>query len=785
MEFEEIISAIENENFISIDESFSFAKTTSILLRSNEENGRKIIIYVLDNWKKIPNETREIWTDLIESAGFYPYLEKEKEKLKFNNLAGEFRKAFHLSENLQDKYFHQEQKHLKNILDSGKNLIVSAPTSFGKSLLIEEMVASRKFKNIIVIQPTLALLDETRKKLRKYQENYKIIVRTSQETSEERGNLFLLTAERVMEYKDLPQIDFFVIDEFYKLSAKRDDERSDVLNNAFYRLLKNKSSSIKRSLELKNLPQFYLLGPNIDNISEGFAKTFNAKFYKTNYSLVENKVEDIYSLHKEKFSQPIKFKKFKEEKLFELLLKLKDEQSIIYCSSPNRVRELAVKFCKFLEENNIEKSEDLPLCEWIKEYISPNWNIINFLNYEIGINDGALLKHINSSMIDYFNEKSLKYIFCTSTIIEGVNTSAKNIIFFDNKKGLTLIDYFDYSNIKGRSGRMMIHYIGTIFNFNPSPKKQEEETIVDIPFYQQDPVKKEITAGQEEEDIRLKTKESQEYKELMSIPEEERRLFHRNGVLIDGQRVILDKLRDDIKIKPDLVVWYTSPTYPQLTYALSLAWNNLLKNGETTMPMTLGNLIRVTNLYGINQSISWLVDDKLEKYKSDRDWINENKEKIELILNSLTTKKLKDDYKRDDLDFQKYKYSKVLFKFSDNELLQKSITESFQVLRHWFQYKVPKWLSVMNELQKYVCEENGIEPGNYSYYASQIENDFIRDNLSILSEYGIPTSAINKLSLKIDKDLAESEVIEKVKKICDDKDLNLLQYEKSKIKNSL
>lgn len=57
MEIEEIISAIENKDSISIDESFSIAKITSILLRSNEENGRKIIIYVLDNWQKIPNET--------------------------------------------------------------------------------------------------------------------------------------------------------------------------------------------------------------------------------------------------------------------------------------------------------------------------------------------------------------------------------------------------------------------------------------------------------------------------------------------------------------------------------------------------------------------------------------------------------------------------------------------------------------------------------------------------------------------------------------------------------
>nr|MBP8083139.1 DEAD/DEAH box helicase [Spirochaetota bacterium] len=500
MKIEDIITKIEKQDSISIDESFSFAKNTSILLRNDESNGRKIIIYVLDNWKKIPNETVEIWTDLIESAGFYPYLEKEKDNLKFINLAGKIRKNCHFSENIipkeNEKYFlHEEQKYLKSILESGQNLIVSAPTSFGKSLLIEEMVASNKYKNILIIQPTLALLDETRKKLKKYQDNYRMIIRTSQESSKDKGNLFLLTAERVMEYKNLPMIDFFVIDEFYKLSAKRDDERSDVLNNAFYKLLQQ-----------NQVPQFYLLGPNIDDISKGFTNKYNATFYKTNYSLIENKVEDIYSMHKDKFKEPRKYKEFKEEKLFELLFDLIDQQSIIYCSSPSRVRDLAEKYCLFLINKQIEKSGDLPLIEWIKENINSKWNLITFLNYGIGINDGALQKHINSSIIDSFNDKKLKYIFCTSTIIEGVNTSAKNVIYFDHTKGKNKkIDYFDYSNIKGRSGRMMIHYIGKIYNFNQPPEKSKKMT-VDIPFYQQDPIKDEVLNGLNDSDIKTTVK---------------------------------------------------------------------------------------------------------------------------------------------------------------------------------------------------------------------------------------------------------------------------------------
>ncbi|OYT64395.1 helicase, partial [Methanosarcinales archaeon ex4484_138] len=478
MSVEKIISAIRESESISLDDSFNYAKICSILLRSDngENNARKIIINILDNWKKIDVSTREIWTDLIESAGFYPYLEKEKNKLVFKNTAGEIRKELHKSDNLEDKYFHEEQKYLKEILDRSKNLIVSAPTSFGKSLLIEEIVASRKFKNIVVIQPTLALLDETRKKLKKYKDNYKIIVRTSQDSVEDKGNLFLLTAERVMEYENLPKIDFFVIDEFYKLSAKRDDERAYILNNAFYKLL------------TYHQPQFYLLGPNIDDISKGFAEKYDAEFKKTNYSLVDNHVIDKSS---DEFGDKGSKKRKKENALFKLLLELRNEQTIIYCSSPAKVRYLSKKFFEYLVEQNIEpESEELSIIEWIRNNVSDKWGVIDCLNHRIGIHDGALEKHISSSIIKYFNENKLKYLFCTSTIIEGVNTSAKNVVFFDKKKGPNPVDFFDYSNIKGRSGRMMIHYIGRIFNFNEPPEK--ENIIVDIPFFEQKPVSDEV-----------------------------------------------------------------------------------------------------------------------------------------------------------------------------------------------------------------------------------------------------------------------------------------------------
>ena len=82
-----------------------------------------------------------------------------------------------------------------------------------------------------------------------------------------------------------------------------------------------------------------------------------------------------------------------------------------------------------------------------------------------------LPKHLLSSILELFNNDSIKCIFCTSTIIEGVNTNAQNVIYFDGYKGKqnNKIDYFDYSNIRGRAGRLMKHYIGHIYNFVEPP----------------------------------------------------------------------------------------------------------------------------------------------------------------------------------------------------------------------------------------------------------------------------------------------------------------------------
>lgn len=474
---QEILDKICAHQIITESESFALAQNVAhlIITKDGKEEGLKQIIYVIDNWVHIPESTRDIWSELVESAGFYPYIKKLG--LSCDDLGSQLRMEYHHS-TLLDKYFHEGQQNLSQLIFSGKNVVASAPTSFGKSLLIEEIVASKRFKNIVIIQPTLALLDETRQKLSKYKDTYKIIVRTTQSTDAYKGNIFLLTAERVLEYENLPKIDFLILDEFYKLSNRRGDNRSNVLNNAFLRVMKN------------TLCQFYLLGPNIDYVSEEFLNKYNAEFFHTDYTLVNTDVVNDYDIVKIRRGN-----KVEEQDLFAILDGI-DEQTLIFCASPQTARNLAFKYSKYLEEKGVQGTKKLPLNEWIDSNISWGWSLTRCLSREIGVHDGAMPKHITTSTIRYFNQGQIKYLFCTNTIIEGVNTSAKNVIYYDNKIGSRDVDYFDYSNIKGRAGRLMEHFVGRVINLKQPPRK--ENISVDIPIVDQNPIDSDVLVNLDE-----------------------------------------------------------------------------------------------------------------------------------------------------------------------------------------------------------------------------------------------------------------------------------------------
>lgn len=81
-----------------------------------------------------------------------------------------------------------------------------------------------------------------------------------------------------------------------------------------------------------------------------------------------------------------------------------------------------------------------------------------------------------------FNNHDFYYLFCTSTIIEGVNTNAQNVIIINNSVGSHTMSAFTIKNIKGRAGRYYHHYSGRVFYTDRKQREIEKENQLKLNF---------------------------------------------------------------------------------------------------------------------------------------------------------------------------------------------------------------------------------------------------------------------------------------------------------------
>lgn len=534
------------------DYNWTCAKYYSSIIDTSE--AREFLINILENWDQVNEATKSIWLDLIERAGFYPYyIDKIGSVENYSqSLQSSIRSSFFKSDVLHGVYFHEQQKEIERAVSSGRNVAVSAPTSFGKSLLIEEFVARKKFNNILIIQPTLALIDETRKNMSRYSDYYNIVINTKQKAADR--NIFILTAERVLEYVDLPRIDFFIVDEFYKVSNLRNDDRIDALNIAIMKIMNYK-------------PQALFLTPCVNSLSDRFIDRYSVDFFKTDYSLVNTNIIEI-----RKNNKPLK-KDQKKRKLFELLKELK-EPSIVYVKSPNEAYKLASEYIDYLNTTQLV-NDNLPIFEWMDENVSEQWNLKKLMKYGIGVHNGALPRHIVSSEIDMFNKGILSIMFATVSLIEGVNTVAKNILIYSKNKGIEVIDFFDFANIKGRAGRMGKYYTGNVYLFNE--ELQPEEFSIDVPFVDQNNISDEILFNIPDENVKDKSR-----KELLvsEIPYDLQIIIRNNLISVEGQKNLYNYIKLNLDNLSHLK-WKRIPSYEDLWKTLYLAYKYLEnKNNE-------------------------------------------------------------------------------------------------------------------------------------------------------------------------------------------------------------
>lgn len=653
-------------------------KINSLFNEEKEEEAREDLINLLDYIRNNidielqPLSHRQFFYHLIRMSGLYPYLYKYIEDAIFEDkLVYNF---FSISDSKKSIVLHREQLRVLNVLLSGQNVLLSAPTSFGKSYIIDSLISIKKSKNILIIVPTIALLDETRRRIyKKFHNDYNII--TTANESINFKNIFIFTQERALTYyKVLSNInvDLLIVDEFYKIEIVKDDDgKADIRSSILQQIIFYYCSEIT---------QKYFIAPNIDEVSENPFIEHN-EFYHTDFNTVKIEEHDyIVKGKNKKYSKNYKLNLLLRNKLF-------NKKNIIYT---NKVISIKYIYAECIEKYDINMSSNTELqnsfLKWLELHYSNEWILYKLVERGIGIHTAQIPKYLSQIQIRLFNDKEIGHIntiIATSSLIEGVNTVAENIILYSNKIARNKFNRFTYNNIKGRAGRMFEYYKGNIYLLEKPPAKKKyklnininDSTIIDID-------NTEISNNLTEEQ---KNNIEETKKEMISMIDEEK--FY--------------SIRDEHSIKND------RKTMLNITKELYEASEN-------------NNLI-----------------DMLLPFSND-DWKNDNKYIFD-ILNKYNIK-YNISFKEDPLNI-----SKFIIAISNNwnlsllEIL--NTTKNYIGIDDYFKFEnvvsfdVYNLFSDINTLQKCILKDNEID---ISQFVNNLQNVFLPPHVYTLEEFGLP-----------------------------------------------
>lgn len=431
------------------------ALINDLLLTDNGTEARNRLILLLDYHTKRKIPYSPLLNHLIREVGLFPYLDPDSSNWQDRFVYESFKVDIGQDSPVT---LHSEQSLVLRHLLDGTDLAVSAPTSFGKSLIIDAFIAIRKPINVLILVPTIALTDETRRRLsRKFSNQYKVVTTADVELGER--NILIFPQERAIHYCDkLEKLDLLVVDEFYKASQEFDKERSPAL--------------LKAMMKLGGIAnQRYYLAPNIARLNEN-PFTSGMLFLHLDFNTVFLEKHELYKDIKRDASK-------KSEALIEILGR-KRAKSLIYAGTYSNVERVS----NLLLEKTGELASGLLVAfsSWLAKNYDPNWMLTALVKRGTGIHTGQLHRSLSQIQVKLFEEDSgLQNIVSTSSIIEGVNTSAENIIVWSNKNGNLRLNDFTYRNIIGRGGRMFRHFVGNIYILEEPPLPTDTQLELTFP----------------------------------------------------------------------------------------------------------------------------------------------------------------------------------------------------------------------------------------------------------------------------------------------------------------
>ncbi len=430
------------------------SEINDLLNAGNELAARNLLIKLLSQLDEQKKPYPQVLNQLIRSTGLFPYLQLDSASWdqKFVH------QAFAVDVGNRMSTLHREQSNVLAKLLSGKSIAVSAPTSFGKSFIIDAFIAAKSPTTVVIIVPTIALMDETRRRLyKKFSRNYGVI--TAPDTPLQEKNILIFPQERAFGYVGkLKKIDLLVIDEFYKASVDHDKDRAPSLIKAILQLSRNSD-------------QRYYLAPNIKKLADNV--------FTRDMEFVELLDFNTVFLEKYELYKDIKADVTKKGEALLGIIGPRAAKTLIYAGTYSEIKKISSLVTTHMAQ--VDRQHTNHFARWLRTNYTADWSVADLAERGVGVHNGRMHRCLSQIQIRLFeHEKGFDSIVSTSSIIEGVNTSAQNVVVWKSKIGSHNLKNFTFKNIIGRAGRMFKYFVGHIYLLDSPPV--DEDTQLEITF---------------------------------------------------------------------------------------------------------------------------------------------------------------------------------------------------------------------------------------------------------------------------------------------------------------
>ena len=384
------------------------------------------------------------------------------------------------------KYFFQSQKRVYSSLTRNQ-FSYSGPTSMGKSfvirMFIKERIAQNKQENYAIVVPTKALINETSSKIIDdlqdllAAKNYRVVTTAGAlSLQQDHHFILILTPERLLylllEYENF-DLDFLFIDEAHKISSK--DSRSPF----YYKIVSLLSAR-------KQPPHFIFSSPNIpnpevylnlisgkaepeDDFSSGFSPVSQLKYV---VDVVSQRI-DLHNDYNNRFIQvpPVS----KRLSLYDVIQTVgKNCQNIVYCNSTANAIDFARNYAEKLSLS-VPSQKLQALSRDIATEIHSDYYLAELILKGVSYHVGYLPSTIRMRIEELFREGEIKTVFCTSTLVEGINLPADNLFVTSYKNGRSNMTPVDFRNLVGRVGRIEYNLYGNVFLIRLDKKTESKK----------------------------------------------------------------------------------------------------------------------------------------------------------------------------------------------------------------------------------------------------------------------------------------------------------------------